>query len=61
MSRYFVDPDIAKAKTTDADFYTSVEVFEECKEKLFATSWQFIGSEDILLLYWEIILTNLYY
>jgi len=48
MSRYFIDPDIAKAKTIDADFYTSNAVFEECKEKLFATSWQFIGSEEMV-------------
>jgi len=48
MSKYFVDPDIAKAKTLHADFYTSAEVFEQCKEKIFASSWQFIGHEELV-------------
>jgi len=47
MPRFFVDPDIAKAKTLDADFYTSAEVFEQCREKIFAPSWQFIGNEEL--------------
>jgi len=47
MSKYFVDPDIAKAKTIDADFYTSVEVFEQCKEKIFSPSWQFVGHDGL--------------
>jgi choline monooxygenase len=47
MNKFFVDPDIAKAKTINADFYTSAEVFEECKEKVFAPSWQFIGSSEL--------------
>ncbi len=29
MSRFFVDSDIARAKTIDADFYTSNEVIEQ--------------------------------
>jgi choline monooxygenase len=48
MSDYFVDPDIAKAKTINADFYTSPEAFEQCKEKVFAPSWQFIGHENLV-------------
>ncbi len=48
MSKYFVDPNIAKAKTINADFYTNAEVFEQCKEKIFAPSWQFIGSDDLV-------------
>ncbi len=48
MPGYFIDPDIAKAKTLDSDFYTSKEVFEQCKEKIFAPSWQFIGSDDLV-------------
>ena len=48
MPDYFVDPNIAKAKTINADFYTSKEVFEQCKEKIFAPSWQFIGSDDLV-------------
>src|SRR5665213_3248710 len=48
MPDYFIDPNIAKAKTINADFYSSKEVFEQCKEKIFATSWQFIGSDDLV-------------
>lgn len=48
MPDYFVDPNIAKAKTLDADFYTSETVFEICKEKIFAPSWQFTGSADLV-------------
>jgi choline monooxygenase len=48
MPDYFVDPNIAKAKTINADFYTSKEVFEQCKEKIFARSWQFIGSDNLV-------------
>ncbi|MHB8206263.1 aromatic ring-hydroxylating oxygenase subunit alpha [Mucilaginibacter sp.] len=48
MPAFFVDPDIAKAKTIHTDFYNSNEVFEACKEKLFAKSWQFVGSENLV-------------
>jgi choline monooxygenase len=48
MTKYFVNADIAKAKTINADFYTSTEVLEQCKEKIFAPSWQFIGSSDFV-------------
>ena len=41
MPRFFIDPDISKAKTISTDFYTSPEYFEESKEKIFAKSWQF--------------------
>ena len=46
MPDFFIDPNIAKAKTLSSEFYTSAEVFEGCKEKIFAPSWQFIGSDD---------------
>jgi choline monooxygenase len=48
MPRFFVDPNIARAKTIDADFYTSAEVFEQCREKIFAPSWQFIGNNELV-------------
>ena len=48
MIKYFVDQDIAKAKTLHADFYTDAEVFEQCKEKIFSSSWQFIGDEELV-------------
>jgi len=36
MSRFIIDPDIAKAKTPDTGFYTDPALFEASKEKLFA-------------------------
>jgi len=42
--RFNIDADIAKARTPDKSLYTSVAVFEEIKEKLFAPSWQFVGD-----------------
>jgi choline monooxygenase len=48
MPDFFVDPNIARAQTIDADFYTSAEVFEQCREKIFAPSWQFIGGSDLV-------------
>jgi choline monooxygenase len=47
MSRFTIDPDIAKAKTPHTDFYTDLQLFEQAKEKLFAPSWQFIGDVDL--------------
>lgn len=48
MPDFYVDQNIAKAKTIDTAIYTSAEVFEQCKEKIFAATWQFIGSEDLV-------------
>ncbi|HVM87987.1 MAG TPA: aromatic ring-hydroxylating dioxygenase subunit alpha [Puia sp.] len=48
MSRFFIDENIAKAKTLDTSFYTDRVLFEDMKEKLFASSWQFIGNTDLV-------------
>jgi choline monooxygenase len=48
MSLFFVDENIAKAKTIDTLFYRDEKLFQEIKEKLFASSWQFIGSEELV-------------
>ncbi len=48
MIDFTVHANIAKAKTIHTDFYTSAEVFELCKEKIFAPSWQFIGSTELV-------------
>ncbi len=48
MNRFYTDPRIAAAKTLDTSFYTDPEVFETTKEKLFAASWQFVGSSDLV-------------
>ncbi len=43
MPHFFVHPEIAKASTISTAVYTSPEVFERAKEKIFAKSWQFVG------------------
>src|SRR6201996_8917376 len=48
MPRFSVDADIAKAQTLHTDFYMSNEVFEQCREKIFASSWQFIGNNELV-------------
>jgi choline monooxygenase len=47
MHKFFVDPNIAQAKTLHTDFYFDPFVFEWAKEKLFS-SWQFAGDTDML-------------
>lgn len=46
MASFFIDADIAKAKTIDTDFYTQQKFYDEAKEKIFAASWQFIANAD---------------
>jgi choline monooxygenase len=46
MSRFFIHPDIANAKTISTEFYTSVDCFQASKEKIFARTWQFAGDSQ---------------
>src|ERR1044072_3756535 len=48
MSDFFIDPDIARARTISTDYYISPRYFEQSKEKIFAQSWQFIGNTDMV-------------
>ncbi len=48
MPPFFIDADIAKAKTLDTDYYKSVVHFEASKEKIFIPSWQFIDDTSRL-------------
>lgn len=48
MNRLYIDANIAKATTLATDFYTTLAYFEAAKEKIFATSWQFIGSKEMV-------------
>ncbi|MBG9375354.1 aromatic ring-hydroxylating dioxygenase subunit alpha [Panacibacter sp. DH6] len=48
MTSFFIDPNIAKAKTIHTDFYTSSKYFVDAKEKIFAPSWQFIGDTGLV-------------
>jgi choline monooxygenase len=46
MPAFYIDPEIARAKTLATDFYLSPHWWEASKEKIFATSWQFVGDTD---------------
>src|SRR6516225_5640997 len=48
MDYFQVDQDISMAKTLNTDFYTSRDMFEASKEKLFSRSWQFVGSTELV-------------
>lgn len=48
MSTFFIDKNIAKAKTIDTAYYTSPNHFEASKEKIFAQSWQLIGDTSLV-------------
>ena len=48
MNHLFIDPNIAKASTISTNIYTSEILFEAAKEKIFAPSWQFIGSKEMV-------------
>ncbi|HWB24365.1 MAG TPA: aromatic ring-hydroxylating dioxygenase subunit alpha [Chitinophagaceae bacterium] len=48
MPDFFVDENIAKAKTLSTHYYTEAAYFEKSKEKIFAPSWQFIGNTDMV-------------
>lgn len=48
MSRFFIDENIAKAKTISTEFYLSEEYYQQSKEKIFSTSWQYIGDLDMI-------------
>lgn len=46
MSVFDINPDIRRAETLSSDFYTDEKYFYESKEKIFARSWQLIGTKD---------------
>jgi choline monooxygenase len=41
-----INPDIARAETLAAEFYREEKYFRASKEKIFARSWQLIGTTD---------------
>lgn len=63
MSRFHIDPNIARARTIATEVYTSAAIYEEAKEKIFAPSWQFVGDTDRVLepgCVWPFMLLNQY-
>jgi choline monooxygenase len=47
MHNFYIDPDISRAQTLSTDFYTSEELFEISKKKIFSHC-QFIGDADLV-------------
>lgn len=50
MSIFDINSDIRRAQTLSSEFYTSPEFFEQSKERIFARSWQIVGTTDDLRL-----------
>ncbi len=48
MRKFEIHPDIAKAKTLHADFYTDSKIFEESKEKIFSKTMHFLGDMSLI-------------
>ena len=46
--RFDIDPDIAKASTPPARFYTDPEAYRATVDNVFARSWQFVGDTDLV-------------
>lgn len=46
MKIFEIHPDISKAETLSTEFYTDEKYFHESKEKIFARSWQLIGTTE---------------
>jgi choline monooxygenase len=46
--RFEIDEDIRKAYTLPGRFYTNPSVFDACRERIFAHSWQFVGDSDLV-------------
>jgi choline monooxygenase len=46
--KFSINPNIALAETLFSEFYTNAEIFVDCKEKIFAPSWQFITHSSTL-------------
>ena len=41
-TQFSINPNITQAETLSSEFYVNPEIFIDCKEKIFAPSWQFI-------------------
>ncbi|MEO8650137.1 MAG: SRPBCC family protein [Acidobacteriota bacterium] len=46
MVQFEIDPDIQKARTLPAEFYTQPHYLELSKERIFARTWQFAGIKS---------------
>ena len=46
--KFIINPNIAQAETLPSEFYENAKIFLDCKEKIFASSWQFITHTSIV-------------
>ena len=46
MPIFDINPDIRRAETLSSEFYTAEKYFNESKEKIFARTWQMVGTTD---------------
>src|SRR5690242_8064928 len=46
MSIFEIDPNIRKARTLASEFYTDPTYFDISKEKIFARTWQVVGTAN---------------
>ena len=46
--KFNVDGDIRKAFTLPTKFYTDLDFFEISKEKIFASSWQYVADSGVV-------------
>ena len=44
MTRFEVHPDVTRASTMDKAFYLDPAVFASARERVFARSWQWLGT-----------------
>jgi choline monooxygenase len=42
---FYIDPDIRRAQTLPGEFYLSIDLFTLSLEKIFARTWQWVGSK----------------
>ena len=48
IEKFNVDKDIRKAFTLPTTFYTDQSIFEISKEKIFASTWQYVSDNDVV-------------
>src|SRR5438045_9641760 len=48
MLPFTIDPDIRRAQTPPAAFYTDPQLFDQLKQKAFPRSWQFLADADVI-------------
>jgi len=46
MSRFSIEPDIRRASTLPADFYTGAAAWEAVRERVFTRAWQWVADID---------------